>query len=97
MTGFQSKLAAAQAKLTEDDDIQFKSSAELYDAGYAVMTYSIANNIMQWRFKDKSFVTPNVTDTKYVDVNGSQIAVYPVSELVVTQHSAQSEGSPPKT
>jgi hypothetical protein len=80
MTGFKSKQAVAQAKL-HDDDIQFKSSVELFDAGYAVMTYSIANNIMQWRFKDKSFVTSSVTDTKYVDVNGSQIAVYPVSEL----------------
>jgi hypothetical protein len=61
--------------------IQFKSSAELFDAGYAIMTYGIANDTMQWRFKDKSFVTPSVTDTKYVDVNGRQIAVYPVSEL----------------
>ena len=80
MTGFKSKQAVAQAKLTEDDT-QFKSSAELFDAGYAVMSYNIANNIMQWRFKDKLFVTPSITDTKYVDVNGSQIAVYPVSKL----------------
>jgi len=64
--------------------IQFKSSAELFDAGYAVMSYSIANDTIQWRFKDKSFVTPSITDTKYVDVvdvNGSQIVVYPVSKL----------------
>jgi len=59
----------------------FKSSDELFDAGYAVMSYGIANNTMQWRYRGESFATPSVTYTRYVDVNGSQIAVYPVSEL----------------
>lgn len=60
----------------------FKSSAELFDAGYAVMSYSIANNTSQWRFRGESFETPRIICTEHVNVNGSQIPVYPMSQLV---------------
>ena len=60
----------------------FKSSTELFDAGYAVMTYSIADNTSHWRFKGESFETPRIVAVEYADVNGSQISVYPMSQLV---------------
>jgi hypothetical protein len=60
----------------------FKSSAELFDAGYAVMSYSIADNTSCWRFKGESFETPRIIAVEYADVNGSQIPVYPMSQLV---------------
>ena len=63
------------------NQLSFKSSDELFDAGYAVMSYSIADNTSHWRFKGESFETPRIIGTKYATVNGSQISVYPISQL----------------
>lgn len=58
----------------------FKSSTELFDAGYAVMSYSIDDNTSHWRFRGESFETPRIVAVEYVNVNGSQIPVYPMSQ-----------------
>jgi len=61
--------------------LKFKSSAEVFDAGYAVPTYNIDTNTSNWRFKGESFTTPRILCVDYVDVNGSTLPVYPVAKL----------------
>jgi hypothetical protein len=59
----------------------FKSSAEVFDAGYAVPSYDIDTNTLHWRFKGETFVSPRIVCTEYADVNGARLPVYPISEL----------------
>ena len=63
------------------EKLKFKSSAELFDAGYAVPTYSIDTNTNNWRFKGESFTTPRILCVDYADVNGSNVPVYPIDKL----------------
>lgn len=60
---------------------EFKSSAELFDAGYAVSSYTIETNENNWRFKGESFTTPRIMFQHDVYVNGTRVPVYPVTEL----------------
>jgi hypothetical protein len=46
-------------------DLQM-TSQEFYDAGYAILVYSVALTELVWRYYDKTFTTPLDVDTKYV-------------------------------
>ena len=60
---------------------QFKSFAELFDAGYAVSSYSVDTNENNWRFKGESFTTPRIMFQHDACVNGNYVPVYPITEL----------------
>ena len=59
---------------------EFKSSAEVFDAGYAIMTHGIDVNEFNWRFKGDSFATP-VVDYEVIYVSGNRVPVYPITEM----------------
>ena len=59
---------------------EFKSSAEMFDAGYAIMTAGVNINEFNWRFKGDSFATL-VVDYELICVNGNYVPVYPITEL----------------
>jgi hypothetical protein len=61
--------------------LEFKSSADLFDAGYAVPTYNIHTNTNNWQFKGESFTTPRILCVEHVNVNGSTVPVYPMTNL----------------
>ena len=61
--------------------LQFKSSAEVFNAGYAIPTYDIRTNTNTWRFNGKSFTTPRIMSIEYVDVGGTEVPVYPIAKL----------------
>jgi len=46
-------------------DLQM-TSQEFYDAGYAILVYSVALTSLVWRYGDKTFTTPLDVETKYV-------------------------------
>ena len=64
-----------------EKQLKFKSSAELFDAGYAVSSYSIDTNENNWRFKGGSFTTPRIMFQHDAYVNGTRVPVYPITEL----------------
>jgi hypothetical protein len=61
--------------------MKFKSSAELFAAGYAVPSYDIDTNTTHWRYKGEAFVSPRVLCTEQAEVSGSRVAVYPIAKL----------------
>jgi hypothetical protein len=46
-------------------DLQM-TSQEFYDAGYAILVYSVALTELVWRYYDKTFTTPLDVEIKYV-------------------------------
>ena len=46
-------------------DLQM-TSQEFYDAGYAILVYSVALTSLVWRYYDKTFTTPLDVEIKYV-------------------------------
>jgi hypothetical protein len=63
------------------EKLKFKSSAEVFDAGYAIPTYDIRTNTNTWRFRGESFTTPRIMSIEYVDVSGTEVPVYPITKL----------------
>ena len=59
---------------------EFKFSAEVFDAGYAIMTAGVNMNEFNWRFKGEFFATP-VVDYELLCVNGTRVPAYPITEL----------------
>ena len=60
--------------------IEFKSSADVFDAGYAIMTANFNVTDFNWQFKNDSFVT-HVVDYEIICVNGNRVPVFPITEL----------------
>ena len=55
----------------------FKSSQEVYDAGYAIPQYDISRVKRTWRYKDKTFTTPMDVEVEKVQLTHFQIDVMP--------------------
>ena len=70
-----------------EKQLKFKSSAELFDAGYALLTIPFDKNTTSWRFKEKSFTTSLVSFVEHADVNGYMLSVYPMNKLEKLQCS----------
>ena len=64
-----------------EKQLKFKSSAELFDAGYALLTVPFDKNTTNWRFKEKSFTALIVSCVEYADVSGCILSVYPMNKL----------------
>ena len=63
-----------------EKQIEFKSSADVFDAGYAIMTANFNVTDFNWRFRNDSFVT-RVVDYEIICVNGNCVPVFPITEL----------------
>jgi hypothetical protein len=59
----------------------FKSSLEVYDAGYAIPQYDISRIMRTWRYKDKTFTTPTGVEVEKVQLTDFQIDVLPCEAL----------------
>ena len=59
----------------------FKSSQEVYDAGYAIPQYDISRIMRTWRYKDKTFTTPTGVEVEKVQLKDFQIDVLPCEAL----------------
>jgi hypothetical protein len=64
-----------------EKQLKFKSSAELFDAGYALLTVPFNKNTTNWRFKEKSFTALIVLCVEYANVSGCILSVYPMNKL----------------
>ena len=40
-----------------DGSLNFKTSQEMFDAGYAMMEFNIMSDCYNWRFRDETFKT----------------------------------------
>lgn len=61
--------------------IEVKHASELFDAGYAVPQYNISTNKTVWRFRGESFETPRFLCDQFANVNGTTVAVCPMTTL----------------
>lgn len=60
---------------------QFDSSKDVYDAGYALPSYSIERNTRAWQHRDQVFTTPVSTAVEQVLFAGHVLDVLPVDKL----------------
>jgi hypothetical protein len=63
------------------EKLKFKSSAELFDAGYAVQQYDISTVMRTWRYKDKTFTTPYDVPVETVMWNELPMQVLPMTKM----------------
>ena len=49
--------------------MNFKTSQEMFEAGYALMTFNIMSDCQNWRFKDENFKTLNIPTVQNSEPN----------------------------
>ena len=59
----------------------FKSSQEVYDAGYAIPIIPVLVDSRTWRYKDKTFTTPIDVKVEKIQLTDFQIDVMPCEAL----------------
>jgi hypothetical protein len=59
----------------------FKSSQEVYDAGYAIPQYDISRVNRTWRYNGKTFTTPKNVEVEKVQLTNFVIEVMPCEAL----------------
>jgi len=59
----------------------FKSSQEVYDAGYAIPIIPVLRDSRTWRYKDKTFTTPFDVEVEKIQLTNFQIDVMPCEVL----------------